>query len=374
MKLRTSTKMAIGFVVLVAGGTFLYNTVSDAMIMGEKFTPIKPGEVNIVGVDLGNSYRIITANYMAQLVQASSDFEGKDSESGGVTEGAIKKRIPVKELLQSLQGNQKALGAFVMSLNGMNEDDTWPTERVIWTAARLQKALDGDPKSVAELERDLNIRLDGTPLPRLNFDAMENGIIVESPVTVKVNIDGVETDVTGMVQEPYRPRIMKTVENRLKDKGNITREMQAGYYAEEAKRILDEPKGREIVRDALARLIDKKLAAERAVVPQRVLRSATVVVSDRFITGAKFREYPGPDGKPMYDMTITLTEEGRRRLWQFSKKRVGNQLLITAGGIPVAAPKIRHELAQSELTITQMLDQNLVQDAVNSINAKAGTP
>jgi hypothetical protein len=105
MKIRSSTKIAVGFVVLVVGGYFGRQIITDQMIMNEKFSPIAPGRVNLVGIDAGAGYRIITANFMAQLVEASGDFDSKDSDSGGATEGAIKKRVPIKELLQTLQGN-----------------------------------------------------------------------------------------------------------------------------------------------------------------------------------------------------------------------------------------------------------------------------
>jgi hypothetical protein len=45
--------------------------------------------------------------------------------------------------------------------------------------------------------------------------------------------------------------------------------------------------------------------------------------------------------------------------------------LITAAGIPVSAPRIQHELAQNELTISQLQDARLVKDAVDAINQRA---
>jgi len=371
MKIRSSTKIAVGFVVLVVGGYFGRQYITDQMIMNEKFSPIEPGRVNLVGIDAGAGYRIITANFMAQLVEASGDFDSKDSDSGGATEGAIKKRVPIKELLQTLQGNEKALGQFIMVLNDMAEDDTWPTARIVWKAEDIEKALKGDKALAKKLEANLNMKLDGLPLSLLDFDAMENGIIVETPVAMQIPIGGKVKEVIGRVQEPYRPRIMKAIEARLKDKGNVTREMQAGYYKEEAEKILKQPKNREIVADSLKGMISKETAAKRIQNPTRVLGSASVIVSDNFITGASFREYKGPDNKPLYDLVITLNDEGRKRLWQYSKKRVGTQILITADGIPVAAPRIRHELEQGELTITQMQDRTLVEEAVDSINGNA---
>ncbi len=369
--MRKSTQIAIGFLVITFGGYKAYEVVTDQMVMNEKFSTLRPGDVNIVGIDAGAGYRIITANYMAQLVEASSDFQGKETDGGGATEGAIKRRVPVRELLQTLQGNGKALGAFVMTLNEMNENDTWPPIRVVWKAADLEKAIKGDAVLKKKLEADLNMGLDGMPLPRLDISAMENGIIIETPVTVTVNVDNKEQKVIGQVQEPYKPRMIRAVEEAYKEKGNVTTEMQVGYYKLESEKLIANPAQREIISESITQRISPTLAVDRAKNPERVLKSATVVVSDSFITGATSRSYTGNDGKPYFDMTIRLTDEGRRRLWQYSKKRVGTQLLITAAGIPVSAPRIQHELAQNELTISQLQDERLVKDAVDAINQRA---
>jgi preprotein translocase subunit SecD len=73
----------------------------------------------------------------------------------------------------------------------------------------------------------------------------------------------------------------------------------------------------------------------------------------------------------LHDLTINMTEEGRRRLWQYSKSRVGTQLLLIADGIAIAAPRIQHELAQGNLTITQMRDEVLLRDATDMLNKKS---
>ena len=71
------------------------------------------------------------------------------------------------------------------------------------------------------------------------------------------------------------------------------------------------------------------------------------------------------------DITINLTDEGRMRLWKYSVGRVESHLLLVADGIPIAAPIIRDELREGELTITQMEDEALVKDAVDALNRGA---
>ncbi|RYG42204.1 hypothetical protein EON79_19365 [bacterium] len=370
MALRKSTKIALGFALITAGSYGAYQVVTDRMIMGEKFSVLTPGRVNLVGIDPGAGYRIIVANSIAQLVETSGGFEGNDSGDGGATSGSIKKRVPMRELLKTLQGDTKATGDFIASMNDIKEDDTWPTTRVVWRAEDIQKAIDGDAKLKPKLEHDLNMRLDGFPLPTLNYDSLEDGIMIDTPVSVTVNLHGKPTQVTGRVQEPFRPRMIKAVEEAYKDQGDVTRAVQAGYYRQQAEKLVENPDSREKIAETLLARISPNVAKQRAEAPTRLLQYATIVVNDNLINGASYHSYDGPDGRKRHDIAIDLKEEGRRRLWQFSKKRVGTQLLLVTDGIPISAPRIQHELAQSQMSISRLDDEVLVREAVNMLNEK----
>ncbi|CAN5525082.1 hypothetical protein BH11ARM2_BH11ARM2_01640 [soil metagenome] len=370
MALRKSTKIAIGFALISAGLYGTYQFVTDRMIMGEKFSVLTPGKVNVVGINAGSGYRIIVANSIAQLVEASDNFGGNESSEGGATEGAIKKRVPMRELLQTLQGDKTALGKFVSSMNDMGEKDDWPSTHVVWKSEDIRKAIEGDKTFRTKLEHDLNMTLDGMPLDRLNYNSLEDGIIIDTPVSVTVNLDGKPTEVVGRVQEPYLPRMIKAVQESYKDKGDVTRAMQAGYYRTEAEKLLANRDSREKIKDTLLDRINPNLSKQRAEAPSRLLSNATIVVNDALIDGASYNSYDGPDGKKRHDITIELKDEGRRRLWQFSKNRVGTQLLLVTDGIPIAAPKIQHPLAQSELSISKLDDEVLVREAVDMLNDK----
>ena len=366
MKVRSSTKIAIGFVIIAGGGIFGYQFVMRRAIMSEHFAPVIPGDVNLVGINAGTGFRIIVANQMAQLVQTTGGFGGIESDSGGATEGAIKKRVPVREMLMVLQGKEDALGSFIMKVNDKDESDAWPPIRVVWTAERLKKAIGGDKAEEAKLVHDLNMKLDGTPLPDLNRNAMENGIILDYPVPVRVNMGGVVKTLYGRVREPYKPILMSTVEKKLTDK-QITNDMIAGYYAEESKSIA-EGKGRhEDIRKGIMERLSEDNAKELRAAPERILQSAEVVVSDKHIDSASYRKYETTNGK-MNDLTIEMTDEGRKRLWKFSEDRVGTQLMLIVNGVAIAAPRINHELAQGEITITQMADETLVKQATDALN------
>lgn len=366
MKIRSSTKIFAGFVVVCAGLYFGYHTYSSQAIAGTHFDPVTPGKVNFVGIDPGSGYQIIVANEMAQLVEAEGGFQGKETDSGGATAGSIKKRIPVREMLGVFQGNTDDLGKFVMIMNDMTENDSWPSQHIVWTAENLRKAMDGDPALVAKLQSDLNMKLDGTPLPTLRTSALANGIIVDFPVTLTVKIEGKDTPVTGRVQKPYKPRMIRAVEEQIADK-QATPTMMAGYYAQEAKQAIAHPDKREDIRQQLESMIAPAQAQLLRKAPEQVLQYAEVVVNENQIKSAR---YQGSDEgvKRSYEMTVNLSDEGQKRLWKYSMNRVGSHLLIIVDGVAIAAPKIQHELTQDELTIRGMKDETLVKDATNELN------
>jgi len=366
MKLRSSTKIAIGFVIIAGGSIYGYQYLMRNSIMSQKFATIVPGDVNLVGINAGAGFKIIVANQMAQLVQASDNFGGQESDTGGATEGAIKKRVPIREMLEVLKGNEKALGTFIMKVNDRDENDSWPPIRVVWTAERLKSAINGDKVEEAKLVHDLNMNLDGTPVQNLNRASMENGIIIDYPVTIHVHADQGPKSVTGRVEEPFKPDLLSSIEKKLTDK-QVTNEMIAGYYAEAVQGIATgKTKKQDIAKAIMARLSPDN-ANELSTAPERILTSAQIVVNESHISSASYRKYDTTNGK-MNDLTIEMTDEGRKRLWQFSEDRVGTQLMLVVDGIAIAAPRINHELSQGEITITQMADESLVKHAVDGLN------
>jgi hypothetical protein len=360
-KIRSSTKIAVGFALLIALVWFGYQKVTDWMIMGQKFTPIIPGRVNIVGINLGAGYRVIVSNELAQLVETQGGFgsnESQDASEGEGGEGSIKKRIPIREMLQSLQGDPKALGTFVMTMNDLSENDL-PPIRVIWSKDDLEKAFNGDSTLKAKLVRDLNMDLDGTPLPSLRIASLEDGIVLKIPVTVTVDIYGKPTPVTGDVLQAYQPRMMKAVQADYATDPSATNEVKAGYYEEEAHKAL---KGvnRDNIEQSIKNILDQ--AKSYADYPERILKSATVILNENYIDHAQYDTYTSSNGKPLHNLTIDLNDEGRRRLWQYSKNRVGETLLLVSEGVAIAAPRIQAPLMGGEIEITQMSDQTVLDD------------
>ncbi len=372
--MRASTKIVIGFAVLCAGGYYGYQVYADSSVMGIKFAELKPGRVNLVGIDTDRGYQIRVANQMAQLVEGVTyDFASKGAGEEGAAEGTGKRRIPMRELLQSLQGNEKALGQLVMIMNEKQENEFWPPDRVYWEEADLRKALDGDKVLEAKLVRDLNVNLDGTPLPSLRIRSLENGIIVRTRCPVRVRIEGQERTLYGQIEEPYKPKLLATVEKQYENKANASQKDQIGYYVTESRKLMADPKARENVRKTLSGFLKAERYAELAQRPEQILRSAKVVLNESFVKDASYSTTDMPDGGKVHKLSIQLSEEGRKRLWQYSRSKVGTQLLLIVDGIAIAAPRIGHELSQGDLEVTQLPDEVLVREAVNGIKGTGTT-
>ncbi len=372
--LRTSTKIALGVGLTLGGGYLVYSKVSESMAMSRVFAEIRPTKVCIVGVAPGAGYRIVVANSVAQLVQVQEGFKGKESDGEGATEGAVKSRLPMRDLLLALDGDIKAISELVARLNNMGENDRWPPRRVVWRAEKLRAAFAGDQVLVQELERDLNMRLDGTPLPTVRRQSLEDGIIIDYPVFLNLSIGGVKQRVEARVQAPYRPAMIQVIEKKYEEKPNLSIEVMAGYYSEEAKNIQRDPKTKEDIRKSLESRIDPKRAQELAEKPERVLQYAKVVVNSDQIQASSFDEYEASDGKKFYNMRLSLTDEGRMRIWQYTKSRIGGNLLVVSNGVGIAAPRIQHELAMSPLTVNMIREKRLVKEAIDILNNRNTEP
>lgn len=357
--MRASTKIALGAAAIVAGVYFGYGFVSSMMIDKEVFTPIKPGRVNLVGVDTGAGYRIIVSNQMAQLVensgQGSDEAEDREREDDG-----SKRRIPLKELLQVLQGNEAALGPFVTRMNDELRQVNLPpnVDEISWTPDQITKALEGDAQLKAKLERQMNVGLNGIPPDRVSLNAVFDGIYIKLPVTINVPIEGKPTPMTGHIHIPYRPRFVMQFEMKVAQRAEDT-DFVAGTYAADRQDVIANPKKAEDVAKALRDRIDPRATEQYALQPRRILESARVVLSDTFFESTSISSFTTTDGKKLFDLGIRLNDEGRRRLWQYSRQNVGNQLLLISDGAAIAAPRIRHELSSRDVTIKQLPDETL---------------
>ncbi len=369
-KFHTPTKFALWLVIAGVAGVFGWRSLSAYLIDGIKFEDLQPGRVNLIGINPGSGFRIIVANQIAQLTQGDSgEFDAPDALEDRSSVGD-RRRIPLRDMLESLQGNEKSLGNMIRVLNRISDSDI--PEEQIWDAADIDKALKGDKVLLAKLEKDLSVDLDGKPLSETSSKSIENGIGIRLSVPVTVRTSAGPKLLHGKVLVEYKPSFISGVWDRIKDKFDLNKETIAGYFADEAAKLAEHPERQENVRDSLQAQISDKRIQSLAMGPQKVLSNAQVVVTENHMVSASKKERDYDNGRRLFDLVLDLNDEGRKRLWQFSKRRIGDQLLVVSDGVAIAAPRIEHELAQSEVTINKLPDEGLVNEVVEIINTHGG--
>jgi len=366
-RFRASYTIAIGFgafALLAVYGPRFYN---DLLLGREHFQPLVPGNVNILGVDTTKGYAILVENEIAKIVFAGEGAfsAGKMDENDLESSSGERKFVPIKEMLEGLQGNIVGLSTFVERLNDIKDAEESP-DAPVWRIEDIVKAISGDRALNHELVNDLNVKLDGTPIDQIRPSAFENGILVDVPVKIWIQTNGVRRVVVARVKRSYKCQLLTTVDKRLSGK-YYKKETLAAEYTLAAKQTMSGELPREDVATQLKRFAASE--QELAEVPQRILDSITVVINENQITWARYTTQVTPKGTA-YTLIISLTDEGRKRLWQFTRDRVGAQLLLTVDGIAIAAPFVGQGLASGEIDVTQMEDERLVRNAVVTINAK----
>jgi hypothetical protein len=372
---RASTKIVIGAIVLLAGGYLAKTLWENRQLSGVHYPPLAPGKVNLVGLDTTHGgYHIIVANGLAHLIQSPSGSFGPGQSDPGQADsddsGAEKKRVPLKELIQTLTGTDpQTVGRYISVLNDMNEIDV-PPKALDWKADDVQKALNGDAALKKKLESDLNTHLDGTPLPVFRPSTFQTGIVIHLGVPLTVNTEQGSKTVTGDVEVPFQTSLMRNLESRVKDVSPLDEHSLAGFYGEVGSMYLKDATRRQDVAKALLAVISKENVATLSALPQSVLASVQVLANDSLISHASYSTQDTSRGQ-VYNMDIQLNDEGRKRLWQYSRDHVGDQLLLVVDGVAVAAPRIGNELAQSNLSISNMPDESIVKDATDKINGQS---
>ncbi|HRF60347.1 MAG TPA: hypothetical protein PLH94_10610 [Fimbriimonadaceae bacterium] len=368
-KLRSSTKIAIGFALVVAAAWFGVKAYSNYRVAGFRFPDLTPGKINLIAITPGSGYRIVVANGIAQLAETSGSFDSPEIDTGASDlETTNAKKIPLREMLNSLRGESEALDTFVMRINEIREDDI-PQGAPRWKAADIEKALGGDGKLKALLERDLGVRLDGRPLEKISPTAVRSGIVVEVPVPIEVTQgDRAKTEVATILDD-YQPSLPSEVAKSTEEKFDPDNKQLLGAYLRLGNEIREGKRRPEDVTGSLRARYSAGRVATLKEKPERILRSAIVVLNEDQIESADYRSYTA-NRRQLNDMTIRVSDEGRNRLWKYSHDRKGFQLLLVVDGVAIAAPRITQELTQREVTINQLPDELLVRDAVDQMNSK----
>lgn len=363
MKIKGSHKFVAAVVLLILGIWAGWQGYAFIRLRGVTLTPIAPGRVNIVAVSPAAGYKIIVANQIAYLAKVSGDFEvgEMDMRNEDVTNAS---RLPLRELMQTLQGDEKALGVLVMKLNDWQDVNL---NAKVWTSEDIERAISGDKNLEEKLTKDLNVGLDGMPLDTVSQDAVYNGIVLDSPVEVEVNVGGTPKTLVCRVQEAFKPQFTSQLESQLREKFNPSSAVVTGIYQELAKPIIEAGHG-EDVRASLKSRIDPKRLAGLVAKPKNVLDNTVVLMNEGHITSATYNNYDIGKNQTANDVTIGLSDSGRMRLWKYSHDNRGFQLLFIVDTIAIAAPKITTELAESNVTIRRVPSKDLVADAVALLN------
>lgn len=363
---RGSLKFVLGFVVLVAAGYGAWQGYAFLQLQHFVMRKLPVTEVNLIALDPKAGYRIIVANQIAQVVERKAGDEQtgfSDDDFGESSSDDSARRLPVKDLLMALQGDTKALSSFVMNLNKISENDL-PPSPVVWREEDLEKAFGGDSKLRSQLERDINVGLDGTPLEEIRPSALEIGIVVDFPVGI--NVDGKQHEARILVD--YRPSFTRDVMNRIEERSTITEATIRGTYVDEARKILAGAKAKENVIASIRAKYSIPRKSELAEAPQRVLAATSVILNSEQMKSAVIAAYDAANGQRFHNLKVGLNDEGMKRLWKYSRENQGFQVLLTVDGIPVAAPRFRTELMSHEVTISQLTDPRLAQDTADAIN------
>ena len=386
MKIRPAVKVSLIALVSLVAVWFTWTRVVEYRIGGYTLKNVTPGRINIIAIAPEAGYKIIVANQVAKLVEVEgTDLEGEWTDpSSEVLANAP--RLPLLELLLTLQGDEEALGGLIERLNGIHESDL-PTRHVIWSASDIQSALSGDQELEARLVSNLNVDLDGIPIGSIDMDAILDGIVIELPIQMDIQIGGKTRKMTGIVRVPYRPKFCRDYEARIRQKFDRTESYLIGQYREEVDEYLDS-NDLESVRYSLESRIESDRREFLKRKPYQVLRNTQVLVNESHVLSASFDTYAAGKNTWLNNISIELTDEGRMQLWKYShdnkkpdridnfwnlfrrkgQSRKGFQLLFIVDAIAIAAPEITSDLAERKILIKGVPSKELVENAVKLLN------
>lgn len=363
MKWNASLKAALtgcAALTLMFLGWRAYNT---AQLAGFNPTPVIPGRVTLLGIDTSAGYRIVVANDVAQLADAES---GRDRS--GNEEAKNLRRIPIREFLKSLTGDADSVGKLVMSLNKIGEDELIGAGAV-WKAEDVLRAVEGDSQLRAKLESDIHCGLDGMPPPEIRLKTLLGGIVIDSPVRVKVPIRGEVKEIEGRIREPFMTKFARAMEKAVGERFSPTQSMVVGLYKLNSSKT---GPGGELAEDVAATMkgmVSQSRLQAFAENPERLLRSATVLINQDHITRSTYREWEGNDRKKYADIALAVNDDGKMRLWKYSDGKKDFQLMFVVDDVALAAPVITSVLNRNDVLLSQLPNLSLAKKAADSINS-----
>jgi hypothetical protein len=368
---RTGVWFAVAVAAVLAlwfGGNELYTRL---VILRRQLPRLEPGEVSLIGLKVPG-YHIVVSNGVARLSVGDPSTFGKPETSPDASSGTT---IPMKGLIGTLRFDEEDAAELVTALNGIRYD-ILPLEDRIWTKDRIDKALvDAGPER-QELEYELATALDGGGIERLNWDRLTTGIWLEVPVTLAVPAAGGTREVVAKVLIPYKTRLATAAYRHfqtLLERGGLGDDLTPtpGTITGVYNRALDDSeRGREDVAEALRSRFSNEATAKLAEPVLKVLNEVEVLVTEQTISDANLKAVPREDGTgDMYSITLETTGDSRDRLWQYTYRRPGAQLLLVSDGVAIAAPVVRQQIKYSTVEITGISEKKLAEEALRFIEA-----
>jgi hypothetical protein len=369
MKLKASTRIALGFVGLTVAAIVGGRAYTWMRLRGVSLNPIESSKFCLLAVGPDAPVKVITANHMAQIVEVSGSLEATDSAEGGADSGSIKRRIPVRELLGVLDGDSDSVAPFLRQMRRDGDDTEASDQAPLWASEDVLKALKGDPVLTPKLERDTNSKLDGMPLSDLNLVAFYDGIRVKVPVTVAAKT-AKGASLNGFDIITYRPSFMvefyKSMQNRYFDKSSL----QLFY-----KQFIDQKKAKGKMNELathLARVIQEVPKSNELLKLNRIASRCVILANKSMVKSGELQEEKPEEGSKSkdgsYNLKLMLQGDGPARLWRFSAEG-GKSMLVVSDSVPIASATIDSQLGSEELVIKQIADKNLVMQAVEVLRS-----
>ncbi|MCL6624696.1 MAG: hypothetical protein K6T17_08805 [Fimbriimonadales bacterium] len=365
MKLRGGTRFALAVIVILTAA-YGVNWLVSEIVPPKHLATIPPSETAILGMKLRGE-KIIVMNGIAHLVYGAGSEYGVDPTKDLDT--ATGRKIPLKALVGTLRGEEAGATELVEALSKIERENI-PPEEIIWNKADIEKALAGEPQVRAKLERQLNTTLEGKPTPLIIPNYLHSGIYIRLPVPVMIPSSYGGHTVIAYPLLAYRTQLAsRTVNHRIiVEKAFPTHADWEGAY-EDAWKQLQKEGSPENVAESLRSLISDARARALAKPVEDLLSRVTVLLTEEHIMGAGKKRIRNPEGKGFwYTITLNLNEEGRMRLWRYTHENPGCQLLFVVNGVAIAAPFVKQEMKYSTAEITNITDEDLVDEALRALH------
>lgn len=336
-----------------------------------EFKSLAPTSVALIAVSPESGYGVQVSNSVARLVQGQTQFGApeKRDETGG-DDKSKQNIIPIRDMVLAMQGDEVALGNFVMRLNNLDENDL-PPVRHVWTPNDLERAILGDEILRKKLEGQLNVTLGGEPLSTIDPSALEYGIVLDIPVPIKLKVGSNVKTLQAHVLEAFRPQFPQIVMKGLEDNANVTDQTILAEYLREAK-VMREKALLENVAESLRSRYSQERLTKLATKPELVLAHTETILTTKHLTGGRIETEEDTAGTIKYTLQLGVTEEGRMRLWKYSRTQREYQLLLVSNGIAVAAPRIEGEVFSHDLAIRNLTDEPLARKTAELIEKLKG--